>query len=110
MSSQLQQAIDLAQSLSFEEQLELLKTLSIVIQQTHARENQSLTSEDNTDFSAESFRKSWQQAMSGQTLPLSQLFEDTDSVKVPKFGSARGLVNMSDDFDEPLEDFEEYAP
>lgn len=28
----------------------------------------------------------------------------------PKFGSARGLVKMSDDFDEPLEDFEEYAP
>jgi prevent-host-death family protein len=29
---------------------------------------------------------------------------------VPKFGSAKGLVSMSDDFDEPLEDFEEYAP
>lgn len=28
----------------------------------------------------------------------------------PKFGSAKGLVRMSDDFDEPLEDFEEYAP
>lgn len=28
----------------------------------------------------------------------------------PKFGSARGLVRMSDDFDEPLADFEEYAP
>lgn len=28
----------------------------------------------------------------------------------PKFGSAKGLVKMSDDFDEPLEDFEEYAP
>lgn len=27
----------------------------------------------------------------------------------PKFGSAKGLVRMSDDFDEPLEDFEEYA-
>jgi antitoxin (DNA-binding transcriptional repressor) of toxin-antitoxin stability system len=29
---------------------------------------------------------------------------------IPKFGSARGLIKMSDDFDEPLEDFEEYAP
>ncbi|PSB17419.1 prevent-host-death protein [filamentous cyanobacterium CCP1] len=29
---------------------------------------------------------------------------------VPKFGSAKGLVKMSDDFDAPLEDFEEYAP
>lgn len=28
----------------------------------------------------------------------------------PKFGSAKGLVSMSDDFDEPLEDFEKYAP
>ncbi|MBE9205514.1 type II toxin-antitoxin system Phd/YefM family antitoxin [Nostoc sp. LEGE 06077] len=28
----------------------------------------------------------------------------------PKFGSAKGLVKMSDDFDEPLADFEEYAP
>ncbi len=28
----------------------------------------------------------------------------------PKFGSAKGLVKMSDDFDEPLEDFEDYAP
>jgi antitoxin (DNA-binding transcriptional repressor) of toxin-antitoxin stability system len=27
----------------------------------------------------------------------------------PKFGSAKGLVKMSDDF-ESLEDFEEYAP
>lgn len=28
----------------------------------------------------------------------------------PKFGSAKGLIEMSDDFDEPLEDFEDYAP
>jgi antitoxin (DNA-binding transcriptional repressor) of toxin-antitoxin stability system len=28
----------------------------------------------------------------------------------PKFGSAKGLVRISDDFDEPLEEFEEYAP
>lgn len=33
------------------------------------------------------------------------------TVKVtPKFGSAKGLVKMSDDFDEPLEAFEEYTP
>lgn len=29
---------------------------------------------------------------------------------VPKFGSAKGLFIISDDFDEPLDDFEEYAP
>jgi antitoxin (DNA-binding transcriptional repressor) of toxin-antitoxin stability system len=28
----------------------------------------------------------------------------------PKFGSAKGLVKMSDDFDEPLEGFEDYTP
>jgi prevent-host-death family protein len=26
----------------------------------------------------------------------------------PRFGSAEGLINMSEDFEEPLEDFEEY--
>nr|VFJ57206.1 MAG: Antitoxin component of toxin-antitoxin stability system, DNA-binding transcriptional repressor [Candidatus Kentron sp. DK]VFJ60413.1 MAG: Antitoxin component of toxin-antitoxin stability system, DNA-binding transcriptional repressor [Candidatus Kentron sp. DK] len=29
---------------------------------------------------------------------------------IPKFGSAKGLVEMSDDFDEPLDGFEEYMP
>jgi antitoxin (DNA-binding transcriptional repressor) of toxin-antitoxin stability system len=28
----------------------------------------------------------------------------------PKFGSAKGQISMSDDFDEPLEDFQEYMP
>ena len=27
----------------------------------------------------------------------------------PKFGSAKGLIEISDDFDEPLEDFEAYS-
>ena len=27
----------------------------------------------------------------------------------PRFGSAEGLVAVSEDFEEPLEDFEEYA-
>ena len=29
---------------------------------------------------------------------------------VPKFGSAKGQVHMREDFDEPLEDFQAYAP
>jgi antitoxin (DNA-binding transcriptional repressor) of toxin-antitoxin stability system len=29
-------------------------------------------------------------------------------IRRPKFGSAKGLIEMSDDFDEPLEDFKEY--
>ena len=28
----------------------------------------------------------------------------------PKFGSAKGLVKIAADFDEPLEDFQAYAP
>ncbi|MDT7778609.1 MAG: hypothetical protein QOC99_1121 [Acidobacteriota bacterium] len=27
----------------------------------------------------------------------------------PQFGSAKGLITMSEDFEEPLEDFEEYV-
>lgn len=27
----------------------------------------------------------------------------------PKFGSGKGLITMTDDFDEPLKDFEEYS-
>lgn len=29
---------------------------------------------------------------------------------VPTFGSAKGLIQIADDFDEPIEGFEEYAP
>ena len=40
------------------------------------------------------------------------LYEETgangDSKKRRKAGSAEGLIKMSDDFDAPLEDFEEY--
>lgn len=33
-----------------------------------------------------------------------------DTVAAPKFGSAKGLIKISDDFDEPLADFDEYMP
>ena len=78
MTSQLQQAIELAQSLSLLEQLELLKILSATIQKTHASETQPALAEENIDFSAESFRTSWQQAITRQSLPLSQLWEGID--------------------------------
>ena len=77
MTSKLQQAINLAQTLSRAEQLELLKALSILIEQTPSLENQAMP-EAATDFSTESFRTSWQQAVAGQTLPLSKLWEDID--------------------------------
>jgi antitoxin (DNA-binding transcriptional repressor) of toxin-antitoxin stability system len=43
-------------------------------------------------------------------VPLAEpLCNRIESVKPrPKFGSAKGLVWMSDDFDEPLEDMKEY--
>lgn len=40
-------------------------------------------------------------------LPL----DENDAEKArPQFGNARGQVTMSDDFDEPLDDFAGYAP
>lgn len=33
---------------------------------------------DETGFSAQSFQKTWQQAVNGETLPLSQLWEGID--------------------------------
>lgn len=76
MTVQLKQAIQIAKSLSLAEQLELLQSLSDIIQQTHSQEIQPQLAEDDTGFSAESFRSSWQQAMTGETLPLSQLWDD----------------------------------
>ena len=42
---------------------------------------------------------------------LNQLLEELDmkiEPRTPIFGSAKGKYQMSDDFDEPLEDFKEY--
>ncbi|AOX00803.1 hypothetical protein BJP34_16345 [Moorena producens PAL-8-15-08-1] len=78
MKSQLQEAVNIAQSLSLAEQLELLKILSTIIQKNHALEIQTIPEGDNTDFSADCFRKSWQQAVTGQTLPISQIWEGID--------------------------------
>jgi hypothetical protein len=75
MTTQLDQAIQIAQSLSLSEQLEMLKALSGIIQQTHLQDKQ-VPVEDDTEFFPESFPRSWQQAMNGQTLPLSQLFPE----------------------------------
>jgi hypothetical protein len=80
MTLELKQAITLAESLSIDDQLELMKTLSTLIQQNHTLTNPSQENDDDDDigFSAESFRRSWHQAMTGQTLPLEKLWEDSD--------------------------------
>ena len=38
-----------------------------------------------------------------------QLVPVTDSGRHPKFGSARGLITIAEDFDAPLDDFAEYS-
>jgi antitoxin (DNA-binding transcriptional repressor) of toxin-antitoxin stability system len=39
-----------------------------------------------------------------------QIVSITTSQARPKFGSAKGLIKIANDFDEPLADFEDYAP
>jgi antitoxin (DNA-binding transcriptional repressor) of toxin-antitoxin stability system len=33
-----------------------------------------------------------------------------DSPPRPRFGSAKGLIRMAEDFDQPLDDFKDYMP
>ncbi len=40
--------------------------------------------------------------------PLVKLVSLITPKKRRKFGSAKGLITIADDFDEPLEDFQEY--
>ena len=46
--------------------------------------------------------------ISEENKPLAKLVSAVPSARKRQFGSARGLIEMSDDFDEPLEDFREY--
>lgn len=41
-------------------------------------------------------------------LPMAKLVPISRHTHRPQFGSARGLITMSDDFDEPIDDFEVY--
>ncbi|MEW6738157.1 MAG: type II toxin-antitoxin system Phd/YefM family antitoxin [Acidobacteriota bacterium] len=40
--------------------------------------------------------------------PIVKLVPIEQSKPQPQFGSAKGMITMSDDFDEPLEEFKEY--
>ena len=42
--------------------------------------------------------------------PVVQLVPVELPKRKPQFGSAKGLVDIADDFDAPLEDFSEYMP
>lgn len=79
MASQLEEVLHLTKSLSLSEQIELMKELSTIIQTTYTDEaGRSQEEIDGLGFSEESFRRSWQQAVSGNTLPLSQLWDGID--------------------------------
>jgi len=39
-----------------------------------------------------------------------QVISVASTLRHPQFGSARGLIQMSDDFDDPLPDFDDYMP
>jgi len=41
--------------------------------------------------------------------PIVKLVPISQAKPKPVFGSAKGLITMSDDFDEPLEDFRDYV-
>jgi len=40
--------------------------------------------------------------------PVVKIVAITGEKKKRRFGSAKGLIKMSDDFDEPLDDFKDY--
>ncbi len=50
----------------------------ILVSEPEETNNQSTQLDDN--FSEESFKRSWKQAMEDDTLPLSQLWKETDIV------------------------------
>ena len=41
---------------------------------------------------------------------LTKQFEEIQTKKIPQFGCAKGKFKMSNDFDEPLDHFDEYMP
>ena len=43
------------------------------------------------------------------TLPAARLVSAVEEPARPRFGSARGLITIADDFDAPLSDFDEYT-
>jgi prevent-host-death family protein len=41
--------------------------------------------------------------------PIARILPATPKHRRPRFGAAKGLLHMRDDFDEPLEDFAPYT-
>lgn len=47
----------------------------VLVEETAQTETEFITETDGSAFSAESFQKSWTQAIKGDTLPISQMWE-----------------------------------
>jgi len=43
-------------------------------------------------------------------VPVAQLVPVTHPIPKPTFGSAKGMVRMSEDFEAPVDDFGDYTP
>jgi hypothetical protein len=77
----------------------------------------SLTYRLNTDEIDERFFASVKALFPNRSVEISIVPIDTvvntpptSSAHKPHFGSAKGRIHLSDDFNAPLEDFQEYAP
>jgi hypothetical protein len=67
----LAEVIPIARKLSPSEKLKLIRILAEDLD-----DRQEALEDDEVGFNAERFRESYQQAIAGNTLPLSQLWED----------------------------------
>jgi hypothetical protein len=67
----LAEVIPIARKLSPSEKLKLIRILAEDLD-----DRQETLEDDELGFNSERFRESWQQAIAGNTLPLSQLWED----------------------------------
>jgi hypothetical protein len=75
MTKLLEEAIAQLKTRPISEQDSLVENLPSAIAALILEE---LKNDEDLGFSAERFRKSWKQAVEGNTLPLSQLWEDSE--------------------------------
>ncbi|MDJ0903425.1 MAG: hypothetical protein QNJ55_31960 [Xenococcus sp. MO_188.B8] len=53
-------------------------TVKVIILVSEPEETNNQSTQLDENFSEESFKRSWQQAMEDETIPLSQLWKETD--------------------------------
>lgn len=57
-------------------------TVKVIVLVSEPDENPTELGDSPEEFSEVSFKRSWEQAIAGDTVPLSQLWEETDNVWV----------------------------